>query len=703
MILNNAPLNEAIVSNVSETGGFRIKQSAKAFTILSSSLYANKIKAIIRELSCNALDSHIAAGKTDVPFEVHLPSTLEAYFSVRDFGIGLDHDQVMNLYTTYFESTKSDSNEYVGALGLGSKSPFSYTENFTVTAIKDGIKRIYTAYINEQGTPAIALMDTSETPEENGVEVRFAVDNRNDFHSFAREAQYVFKYFDHHPKVIGGSYSRIERNYLKENLIPGVHISNETCLVMGNICYPIDISIMKNNIDSKYHHLCTANLEINLPLGSVEFQPSREGLSYVKHTITAIEEVLAKVDESLYGTLKSEADAIENFWERAEYLIKVPSIFHGAVSIYVNKTKFPLIEFAYNSPGTASLKLYTDDLKKKYNLTIRAFSGEYNRVCSNINPRTENVPQGGGNFHVKNFWDIPARAISLFVRNDTNKGIFEASKYHSRTNNMRKNVYVMDAFDSTKPVLYDEFLKSIYNPPNILLASQLDRKPTTTRGKGGPVPILEYSSVNKYRSRDYTWSDIHNVEDIDDPTKTFYYVRLSGYNVLTDDIVNIEDFFFDINEAFPKLQLYGVRKSSIEEIKTRKNWVEVTDYISKCISKLTDDDLRTCGLAHVPRIGMGFLNLNRIENIDLPDEMKTMLPLIAKCHSRYGPNSEWTKKNKIIKNHAPKTFEKVKQYSSEFEKIMKKYSMLRLVTCDDNNVDELLDYINLVHNNSKEN
>lgn len=35
MILNNAPQNEAILSNVGQVGEFRIRNSAKAFSILS--------------------------------------------------------------------------------------------------------------------------------------------------------------------------------------------------------------------------------------------------------------------------------------------------------------------------------------------------------------------------------------------------------------------------------------------------------------------------------------------------------------------------------------------------------------------------------------------------------------------------------------------------------------------------------------------
>jgi HSP90 family molecular chaperone len=184
MILNNAPQNEAILSNVGQVGEFRIRNSAKAFSILSSGLYANKIRAIIRELSCNAVDSHTSAGKLSTPFDVHLPNSLEPWFSIRDYGTGLTHDQVTNLYTTYFESTKTDSNAFIGALGLGSKSPFSYTDNFTVTAVKDGVRGIYTAFINEMGVPSIALMTQGETTEPNGVEVKFSVNDRSDYQKF---------------------------------------------------------------------------------------------------------------------------------------------------------------------------------------------------------------------------------------------------------------------------------------------------------------------------------------------------------------------------------------------------------------------------------------------------------------------------------------------------------------------------------------
>src|SRR5438309_316787 len=104
---------------------YRIKQDPRAFKILSAHIYSNKILAIIRELSSNAYDAHVAAGTAHLPFNVHLPNALEPHFSIRDFGTGLDRDSILHIYTTYFESTKTDTNEQIGCLGLGSKTPFS--------------------------------------------------------------------------------------------------------------------------------------------------------------------------------------------------------------------------------------------------------------------------------------------------------------------------------------------------------------------------------------------------------------------------------------------------------------------------------------------------------------------------------------------------------------------------------------------------
>jgi HSP90 family molecular chaperone len=168
--------NKVIRSDSFEESKFTIEASAKAFSILSDGLYADKIKAVIRELSTNAYDAHIEVGKGDEPFLVHLPNRFEPNFYIRDYGTGLSHEDCMNLYTTYFGSTKTDSNDAIGCLGLGSKSPFAYTDSFTVTSYFNGEKRVYNSFKNEHDEPVFVLLSEEASDEVNGIEVMLSVD-----------------------------------------------------------------------------------------------------------------------------------------------------------------------------------------------------------------------------------------------------------------------------------------------------------------------------------------------------------------------------------------------------------------------------------------------------------------------------------------------------------------------------------------------
>ena len=72
-----------------EESSYSIKASPKVFNILSDTLYSNKVLAVVRELSTNALDSHIENGNPDEPFVINMPTVANPTFSVRDYGTGL--------------------------------------------------------------------------------------------------------------------------------------------------------------------------------------------------------------------------------------------------------------------------------------------------------------------------------------------------------------------------------------------------------------------------------------------------------------------------------------------------------------------------------------------------------------------------------------------------------------------------------------
>lgn len=310
---------------------FKIKAGAKAFKILSDGLYSRKVEAVIRELSTNAYDAHIAAGN-DKPFEVHLPNALEPWFAVKDFGTGLSHKDVMNLYTTYFESTKTESNDQVGALGLGSKSPFSVSKEFLVESRIDGKRMQYTCYLNEEMTPAIRLMAEGETDEPNGLTVQVPV-KEDAMHSFKNDAKKIFKYFPTMPTVIGVDEDFVLDEHevvlegkgwriIKGNSSRYGHHRLRSVAIQGVVAYPIkadqlkiDYYRSKDKNDKLMSALIDCNIEIDFKVGDISITPSREELSYDEPTIANIKARLEEVINELKVEMETKMSAAKTLWE----------------------------------------------------------------------------------------------------------------------------------------------------------------------------------------------------------------------------------------------------------------------------------------------------------------------------------------------------------------------------------------------------
>ncbi len=599
MIIKSKADNEAVLSNVGQIGEFRIRNSAKAFGILSSGLYANKIRAIVREYSCNAVDSHVEAGRGDVPFDVHLPSNLEPWFSIRDYGIGLDEQQVTNIYTTYFESTKTNTDDLIGGLGLGSKSAFSYTDNFTIVAIKNGTKRVFTAFINDVGVPSIAKMGEELTEEPTGVEIRFAVEDNYDFRKFYSEAQAVYKHFKLRPVISGTTdFKFVDPDYSETNIIPGIHLSEDryernSVAIMGNIEYPIDVP---SNADlGGLQNLLKCGLTIEFAIGELDIQASREGLSYVPETIASIKNKLEALNSVLLGKLSTEANKIKNIWERTQFLHTKSRIalWQAPVKTYVTNNKLDHISLSrYGSIEIAGVKINATDVTTKYNIAINAFTRSSWGNFSVISPRREY--DYNNQVDLGHFYTFYMSTNDQFVVNNTKVGAVERAKYHiknSKDDKLGKDVYVLSKADKTKEMDIKGFFKALKNPPKsqIRNADTLMLKPRTT-SIGKNIAILKLEKRNNERrlnSDDQVWRDAGNIDKFDD-TKTYYYLPLSGFTIQgAAQLYDSQTFFKAVkNSGLGPQQIYGVRKSDIASIKDKKNWINLDEYLVGQLSNI---------------------------------------------------------------------------------------------------------------------
>lgn len=278
------------IGNFGTETAFSIKNTAKAFKILIGNLYPNKPKAVLKELSSNAVDAHIAAGKADRPFDVWLPSTFEPNFIVRDYGISMSHEFMLQEYTTAFYSSKDKTNQFVGALGIGRLSALALCDAYIATTFKDGVKRTYSVYANEEGIPTIVSLTEESTDEEDGFCVEIPVDPSlvNEFEAWAKN---IYTYYKVRPNIKNRNDFKFEElSYVVEATDKswGLRGSGSGAVaIMGCYSYPIDINLVKG-LDSMENSILNAGLITEFKVGDLEIQPNREGLHYDKKTIAAI-------------------------------------------------------------------------------------------------------------------------------------------------------------------------------------------------------------------------------------------------------------------------------------------------------------------------------------------------------------------------------------------------------------------------------
>ena len=605
MIIKNHAENEAVLSNVGQVGEFRIRNSAKAFGILSSGLYANKIRAIVREYSCNAFDSHTEAGRAPCPFDVHLPNDLEPWFAVRDYGVGLDDQQVTNIFTTYFESTKTETDDLIGGLGLGSKSAFSYTDNFTITAIKANVKRIYTAFINEHGVPSVAMMLEEATEEAAGVEIKFSVNDTYDYRKFREEAEFVYRTFKHKPNVSGvHGFKFPETLYHMKDIIPGVHHVNigmyGSTAIMGNISYPIEVPNQRSVLGEDLSDMLQCGLEMEFAIGELDIQASREGLSYIPETIAAIKVKLEATRDAMVVRIAADADAIPSEWARAIFIVEQAnkSLTGAAANAYIAANPSPLITTAGRYPRLNEIFIKEQDLTS-WNMKIRGFNKRpwtdtvrMLKVSDRYNAATTGSDRGWV-FMIRNNLRVVVNAVGT-------AGAIERAKNHFKSGGGDDwMVYVIDPIDKTQPMNTVALNAALHTPPGgLMLTTDLVERPKAVKGVAAPVVTcvmkLQRRNPSGYtwqsRNNDMVWREAGVLSELT-ALKTYYYVSLKGHapeltieNIDCDNLVNT--LHNTKLSEFAGIEVYGVRKGDQTTVAQLANWVNLEDYIVQVLNSI---------------------------------------------------------------------------------------------------------------------
>lgn len=327
------------LSNVGQVSRASIINSRQMFRLMSDTLYQNKIGSLIREICCNAYDSHIAAGWPERQFAVHVPDEFEPFFSVRDFGVGLDDEGVRGVFVNYGDSTKALDPNQIGAFGLGSKTPYAYTDAFTIVAIKDGVKRQYTAFFDDQGFPSVALMSENPTDESNGVEIIVPVTNERDFRTFRMEIREQLRFFNVKPELSncdeGIDWIDITTGQSEWMNLDGITVgSYQSAIkgvwgVQGVVGYKVDINLVSQNVTAEnaaFLALIRDSSIVHFDLGKLEVIASREGISYTPATFAGFNAKLDVARETMTKNVTEQVAKLEGPWNKAYALNTDPTL-----------------------------------------------------------------------------------------------------------------------------------------------------------------------------------------------------------------------------------------------------------------------------------------------------------------------------------------------------------------------------------------
>lgn len=611
---------------------FRLKSTSKAFSILSSGLYSNKILAVVRELSCNAWDAHVAAGKNTTPIEVKLPTPIDDTFYVKDFGIGLSHEQVLNIYTTYFESTKTDSNDFIGALGLGSKSPFSYTNTFIVESRFNAIKRVYTAFINEAGIPAIALMGEESTDECNGVTIMFSV-KPSDRRAFAEAAAEALSYFNPTPVLKGTADNLVEpiKFRITGNAWNVRHEKNSqhrgggVRVVQGFVSYPVDmdqlIEAAADRTNSFVDASCNAmvairriDLDIIVPIGDVEVAASREALSYDKRTVNNLIVVLTKVSLGLVQELQGEINKLPNVWAAvnayAEYTAS-GSAFRELMTQSGHKFTFAGKELRQYL--TITLTKYHDEIAveqrcRKYRTSSVEMTARFTDKGAVVNGDLEEDETGADETVADDALTVRIPANAKIIIDDIGVGLQRTLDTWMCSSGVRSAWVFRNAeYKAKKPVhelMVGEVLAQMgidtSHPSVILLSAIATTAPRakSTRGKKDPTVFKVWKGFQEKRSSSRYYSTELNLSfsrltwdersfDMNSADETGYYVCVERFAVVRNfGITEVDNFFHNVLTHAKQIgvieddaTIIGVSENDMKKVnKARwKNLFEVID------------------------------------------------------------------------------------------------------------------------------
>lgn len=365
-----------------------------------TNMYSEPYLAVLREYVSNAYDSHVLAGQTEKPIQVTRPTALNFNLTIRDYGVGMSRTELVEVYSKYGASTKRDSNEFIGAFGLGSKSALALVSQFTVISIKDGKKNTVIVAKNEEEAGELHFLDEVDTDEENGVTINIPIPDSS---KLRHPDELFFAGFPSGTIEVDGHliensldntkmFQVYENGWWSENPINTNQYHNYASLkaFIGPVLYNLDLgSVLEEELNERnndlvkffYAYQVSNSLILNIPNGSVDLTPSREEIIYNTRSVEALRQNLKDFREEVLSSVQERANLLTDRKEFFSFLLKNHSIGFAKTLVFEDVEVAPELPFFKNLESIADATVSSFSPTRSNKSTIKgihsaAYSGK---------------------------------------------------------------------------------------------------------------------------------------------------------------------------------------------------------------------------------------------------------------------------------------------------------------------------------------
>lgn len=676
--------------NHEESINFRVANTPHLMQLLSDSLYSDKILAPIRELATNAYDSHITAGKKEIPFEITLPTCNDPVFKVKDFGTGLSSEDIHNIYTVYGLSDKTHTNELIGCMGLGSKSPLAYTDSFTIISRYNGISTTYVVAKDSRGLPTLhKLGEASANGDGNGVEISFGVKS-SDVSLFQKKAKQVVERFSPIPKthptipienksVVFEGKDKDWKMY--ENTYP-----QTVNAIMGNVAYPIEKHNDKfGNYHSGYYSILNTNLDLYFNLGKLDVNVSREGLQYNSHTVDNIKSKLDKVKSEISSQVTNGILKCKTLWEARQF-----------------------VRSKYNNANSGFIRTLLNDAQ------WQGQNANHFIKCRNLPVKVKHLNKTHQLTHKPS--QIVAWSKVGFVVNDSagpfvrSKELLNSGKYD--------HIYVISEYDDKS---LKDFCLTVGIPFSQLIFSSTLPKPSRKKNTNNTIMVNRDKYYIFDANRSFyrrcikpCWKDV-NLSDV----KDFLYIPIANYKVikpplktptiLPNRITDIINNLKNLKISIPPI--IGVKNAYADKFVKNVSNTHVCESFWKWLEKQYNDYLKKHNLQELLEYYVyrhNFKNLRDIFSKILDDKNSLLLSsglfkqLMEKSRKYEKQYSKLQSELQSLSKLRCIIFDQdiqARDFGLNEQILLEKYPLLACVLYNSPSSSDWIDYINLVDKN----